>query len=248
MINNINDSRILVFGDTHGRSVWRYIVEKEGIDNLDLIIFLGDYFTSREGISVEDQEENFKRIVKFKEKYPDKVVLLRGNHDMEACKYSWSGCWPSHDSNWVKNNREYFLSNTQWCLQIGSVLFSHAGITKTWFEILTKFHPEVKEFNDINNVEPSNLFKFRPDNFSDNHGDSKTQPLTWVRPGCLYTYGFKDIKYVVGHTTTFAIHEYEPDSWMKKDGCSIWLCDALPKEYLIIDHGEFIAKEVGEFE
>ena len=46
----INDLRILIFGDIHGRSVWKDVIDKEGIDKLDLIVFLGEYFTCREGI------------------------------------------------------------------------------------------------------------------------------------------------------------------------------------------------------
>ena len=55
---SIKDLRILTFGDIHGRDVWKDVIEREGTENLDLIIFLGDYFTSREDISVEIQEEN----------------------------------------------------------------------------------------------------------------------------------------------------------------------------------------------
>ena len=55
---SIKNLRILTFGDIHGRDVWKDVIEREGIENLDLIIFLGDYFTSREDISVEIQEEN----------------------------------------------------------------------------------------------------------------------------------------------------------------------------------------------
>ena len=62
----INDLRILTFGDIHGRNVWKDVIDREGIDNLDLVVFLGDYFTSREGISVKNQEENFRNIVEFK--------------------------------------------------------------------------------------------------------------------------------------------------------------------------------------
>ena len=60
---SIKNLRILTFGDIHGRSIWKDVIDKEGIDNLDLVVFLGDYFTSREGISVKNQDENFRNIV-----------------------------------------------------------------------------------------------------------------------------------------------------------------------------------------
>ena len=46
-----------------------------------MIIFLGDYFDSRDGISIGDQQKNFDDILKFKELNTDKVKLLFGNHD-----------------------------------------------------------------------------------------------------------------------------------------------------------------------
>ena len=246
---SIKNLRILTFGDIHGRSVWKDVIDKEGIDNLDLIIFLGDYFTSREGISVKNQEENFRNIVEFKNMYPNKVVLLRGNHDMEACKYYWAECQPAHYSSWVADNKEWFLENTQWLLQIDDVVFSHAGITKRWYEDMCKKYPEITCFEDINKIEPSDMFGFRALKISDYYGESETQPCTWIRPGSLCEYGFPEIRYVVGHSTMERIVEYRKATieqydfvdWAK---CEIWCCDTLPREYLIIDHGEFIPTKI----
>lgn len=246
---SVKNLRILIFGDTHGRGVWEDVIEREGIENLDLIIFLGDYFTSREGIPVEFQEANFCRIVEFKNRYPDKVVLLRGNHDMEACKYYWAECYPSHHSIWVAENKEWFLENTQWLLQIDDVVFSHAGITQRWYEDMQKKYPEITCFEDINKIEPSEMFGFRSNKFSDYYGDTPTQPLTWVRPGCLCEYGFPEIRYVVGHSTRDSVTEYKKLLTEQHDlgdyaHCEIWVCDTLPREYLIIDHGEFKPTEI----
>ena len=246
----INDLRILTFGDIHGRGIWKDVIDREGIDNLDLIIFLGDYFSSREDIPVEVQEENFRHIVEFKNMYPDKVVLLRGNHDMEACKYYWAECYPSHHSKWVYENKEWFLENTQWVLQIDDVVFSHAGITKRWYEDMREAYPEITCFEDINKIEPSEMFGFRPCKLSDYYGESETQPCTWIRPAFLCEYGFPEIRYVVGHSTVKTITECRKAlieqygdliNWAK---CEIWLCDTLPREYLIIDHGEFIPTKI----
>ena len=247
---SIENLRILTFGDIHGRNVWKDVIDREGIDNLDLIVFLGDYFSSREDIPVDLQEENFRHIVEFKNMYPDKVVLLRGNHDMEACKYYWAECYPSHHSKWVYENKEWFLDNTQWVLQIDDVVFSHAGITKRWYEDMCETYPEITCFEDINNIEPSEMFGFRPCKLSDYYGESETQPCTWIRPAFLCEYGFPEIRYVVGHSTVKAITECRKAlieqygdliDWAK---CEIWLCDTLPREYLIIDHGEFIPTEI----
>ena len=51
--------KTLFLGDTHGRSVWKKIVEKE---NPDRVIFIGDYFDSFDIPGIE-QIHNFKEIV-----------------------------------------------------------------------------------------------------------------------------------------------------------------------------------------
>jgi predicted phosphodiesterase len=77
--------KITIIGDTHGRSKWKNIVEKE--KDADKIIFIGDYFDAKDGgYSANRQIENFKEIVEFKRNNPDKVILLIGNHDFHYLK------------------------------------------------------------------------------------------------------------------------------------------------------------------
>ena len=72
-----NKERYLVIGDIHGKTIWKDIIKKE---NPDKVIFLGDYVTTHEGISSEQQISNLKEILTYKEENSDKVILLRGNH------------------------------------------------------------------------------------------------------------------------------------------------------------------------
>ena len=178
--------RIIVFGDTHGRPHWKTIVERE---TWDLVIFLGDYFTSREGYTEDEQIANFKEIMEFKDDNPDKVILCLGNHDTQAMGYHWADCRPRFYNRWGYENRDEILQRCQWVYVIGNVVFSHAGITERWFENIQKAHPEVKTFMDINALPPSEEFGFWPCKLSDYYGDSETQPITWVRPGCLIDRG-----------------------------------------------------------
>lgn len=69
-----------MMGDTHGRVLWKDIIEKEIPDN---IVFLGDYVSTHEGISAEQQLSNLEEILTYKESNPDKVILLRGNHKIQ---------------------------------------------------------------------------------------------------------------------------------------------------------------------
>lgn len=69
--------KTLVLGDIHGRTIWKDIIEKE---NPDRVIFLGDYVSTHEGISSDQQIEELYAILDYKDNNPDKVILLRGNH------------------------------------------------------------------------------------------------------------------------------------------------------------------------
>lgn len=233
--------RIIVFGDTHGRPHWKDIVERE---TWDLVIFLGDYFTSREGYTEDEQIANFKEIMEFKDIYPDKVILCLGNHDTQAMGYHWADCRPRFYNMWGYDNRDEILKRCQWVYVIDNVVFSHAGITYRWFETIQKKFPEVKTFMDINNLPPSEYFGFTPCKLSDYYGDSETQPITWVRPGCLVERGVPGYIYVVGHSTNNKIINYkdrclsfmyddEDRNWVKND---IWLCDTMPNEYLVVEY------------
>ena len=242
--------KIIVFGDIHGRDIWKKVLD-ERIDKVDRVIFLGDYFTSREGINEYQQNLNFLEILKYKEQHPDKITLLRGNHDMEALKYEWADCYPNYNGFWVNDNAEMFLSNTQWLVQIDNIVFSHAGITQRWWTDMQKLYPQLQKFEDVNQIEPSNMFGFRTFKFSDYHGDTPTQPLTWVRPACLCENGYQDITYVVGHTTQDSIINYKDhminlygDDAIEYALCDVWVCDTLPREYLLIEDGKFIPVKI----
>lgn len=71
--------KILVLGDIHGRLIWYDIIKHE---SPDITIFLGDYITSHEGIYSEQQLANLEDILNYKENNPDKIILLRGNHEI----------------------------------------------------------------------------------------------------------------------------------------------------------------------
>src|SRR3954452_22915827 len=74
----ITNMKIVALGDTHGRTIWKHIVERETYDK---VVFIGDYFDTHEGVSVAQQKRNFKDIIECKQSDKNKVVLLFGNHD-----------------------------------------------------------------------------------------------------------------------------------------------------------------------
>lgn len=250
--------KTIVFGDIHGRSIWKDVIKVEG--DADRYVFLGDYVTSRENISEEDQIKNIKELFDWADemnKYtPGRVVLLRGNHDMEALGYSWAECHPRFRDRFLADNRDWFLDHTQWVFVENDVVYAHAGVTKTWMQ-----NVGLDKVEDINNLEPSKNFGFWACRFSDYYGDSVTQPPTWIRPWGLFGDSFGKYTYVVGHTTTDNIvftRQESLDSYlasyfdetcppdentikMIEEANDVITCDTLGKGiYLVVEDGKFI--------
>lgn len=233
--------RIVFIGDTHGRDTWKKIIEKE---TFDLIIFAGDYVSTHERISEEQQIENLKEILDYKEKNPDTVILLRGNHDLQHLGYYWAECSGLFHKvqDWMskKKVKERFLNDTQWVYVYKNIVFSHAGISKTWLNSLKL--EDKSNLNNINLLTPSEDFGFLPDSPWDYSGNSITQSCVWIRPQALIKDALEGYTQIVGHTPVAKItntKEYNKDT-------DIWLCDDLPYEYLVIDGDIIEAKYVGK--
>lgn len=224
--------KIIALGDIHGRTQWKRILEHEFFDK---VIFIGDYFDSRDEppVSARNQIKNFNEIVDLKRKQPEKVILLTGNHDYQYLPESWesySGFQKFHQ----KAIREaisgpYSEGLLQMCHVHANMLFSHAGVTKTWCE---------NNFIDTNNLEESinqlfwnDFFKFgfTPGNENSNIGDEPEQPPTWVRPESLKRDKIPGFVHIVGHTTQDRLLILN----------DIILIDTLGKsgEYLVVEDG-----------
>lgn len=125
--------KILAIGDTHGRDYWKDI--KHLIDEYDKFIFIGDYFDSFD-LKPITQLNNFNEIIKFKNQYLDKVVLLIGNHDYHyfpSITEVYSGYQPTMRFEYQKALTEAYNSGLlDVCYNDKEYLFSHAGLTKTW--------------------------------------------------------------------------------------------------------------------
>ena len=229
--------KILVLGDIHGRTIWKDIIEKE---NPDKIIFLGDYVSTHDNISAKQQLSNLEDILNYKEENSDKVVLLRGNHDIQHLGYYWAECSGYYliicQYMSESNFKERFLKLTQW-IHIDenlNTIFSHAGVSKVWMD-----NSKISDVNEINNLEPTELFGFTPDSPYDYYGDSVTQPPTWIRPTSLCKCNISGWDQVVGHTPVRK--DIVNIKKITKENRNIWLCDALElSKYLIIENETFI--------
>lgn len=232
--------KTIVISDIHGNGLWKDIVEKE---NFDKVVFLADYFDSHDNISAAVQIHNFNEIIYFKEQYPDKVILLFGNHDFHyrrGAKNHYSGYNEIHafDIQEVLHNamdKEYL----QMCHIDGYNLFVHAGITRTWlsnqvgYDQLHKDGKILEEFvNDLFKYK-SDVFEFTSGDHFNPYGDEICQTPIWIRPGSLRKDRIDGFIQIVGHTIQ--------DKLILTPEKGIILCDTLNSsgEYLIIEDGKF---------
>lgn len=232
----LTKKRIVVLGDIHGNTVWKDIIAKEQPDQ---VIFLGDYVSTHENVSDEEQVENLKEILRYKDELPE-TILLRGNHDLQHLGYYWAECSGYFPGVAMEMSRlkDEFLAKTQWIYVMGNILFSHAGISKVWLE------ENFLTLDDINMLGPTELFGFTSSNPSDQFGDSPEQPPTWIRPMALMKVMIPDYIQVVGHTPVEHCFNVKDEVDIPYD---LWLCDALDQgEYLLIENGLITVQNINE--
>lgn len=228
--------KIVAVGDTHGRSKWKEIIDKE--KDFDKFIFIGDYFDAKDGgYSANRQIENFKEIVEFKRSNPDKVVMLLGNHDFhyltnaneEYSSFQWS---------YRKDINEVLQPIVdegliQMCYQDGKYFFSHAGITKTWCNN-SGVDLDGNIQDEINKLFKTDISKFRftmGDNGSYG-GNDITQPPIWVRPQSLVKDMVDNVICIVGHTQVREL------TYMKEENLILIDCLGTSDDYLVIENDE----------
>lgn len=136
----MKNPKVLIIPDVHGRTFWKEAINKYPIEQYpDLnIVFLGDYldpYVDYDGISQEQAFDNFKEILKYKDK-DNRITLLIGNHDwhyfvnLDTCRL---------DFKREKEIKELFIDNLNkfhvtYEIELDGCkyLFSHAGITQGW--------------------------------------------------------------------------------------------------------------------
>ncbi|HEY2582106.1 MAG TPA: metallophosphoesterase [Mucilaginibacter sp.] len=137
----------IVLGDLYGRNCWREI----DIKRYDKMVFLGDYVDSFT-LSNDIIYENIDDIINLKKESPDEVVLLIGNHDAQYMyfpNYQCSGfraAMRSELTSLFNDNKDLF----QIAYQRGNCLFTHAGITNSWYREFFRIPilEEIKETED----------------------------------------------------------------------------------------------------
>jgi predicted phosphodiesterase len=229
--------KVLVLADIHGRSSWEDIIKDE---NPDLTIFLGDYVSSHGENTVDEQITAATKILDYKQKNSDKVIMLRGNHDMQHVYpniFKMTG-FNKQVAEFMSEIKDDFMKYTQWCYidDENKIIYSHAGVSTEWMN-----YYNISDIHDINSLEPS-YFDFTPgDNIYDCTGDSITQSPIWIRPLSLCKCCVPDYTQIVGHTPIAKILNIR--TTIKSCPNDIWLCDTQLKQYMIIDNNEIKIKD-----
>ena len=246
----------LILGDMHGLiNIYEAIYH---IEKPDEVICLGDYVDSFD-VPVEEQEDAVHRLVKMKENHKnDKFTILLGNHDFH---YLYGAPQIERYSGFSMSTylwaEDYFTDLIEdqkiqivYVDEINKTVYSHAGISNTWFNDW-KF----TSLNDINsilteevggNLEP---LRFKFGEHYNPYGDTIWNGCLWIRPKSLSTDMFKENgitwRQIVGHTPGYHIKS------MLNDG--LMICDAIGKytsEYLVqyLDvTGEVILEEIKSY-
>lgn len=205
-------------GDIHGSDVWKKI----NPEKYDKVIFVGDYVDSffLPDITILN---NLKDIFKLKQDYPDKVVLLIGNHDLHYMfSYKDFGC-SGYREGMYNDLHDLFNEHADLLQAAYEVdnedaryVWTHAGIHSGWY--YQKFLPTFKgtEIEHLNVAEQINIEfeKRNPTLFNVGHmrgGYSDVGGPFWVDKSMLSKKPLKYIHQIVGHTRLSKITQVDLD-------------------------------------
>lgn len=240
----------IVLGDMHGnfKNV-QDIYEKE---NPDMVILLGDYCDSFVHKAPEISASYRKMRLLQKKHGKDSFITLLGNHDWHYITFGerYSGysqhTWNAmHDT--LDQDIEAGLLPVVYIDDVNKVIYSHAGLTKTWMKEWNI--PELKYVNECNDMG----LNFANVSF-DMYGDSKWQGPLWVRPGALLSdfYGDGQWTQIVGHTRTnngkpIVANIKGQNAWNNPDEACLFVIDTIPFMYIretLDDDGKLIKREL----
>lgn len=225
--------KILVIGDIHGRTIWEKIVDKH-FNEVDKIIFLADYFDSRDGYKSKEIVENFRKIMLLRKQNPNKVVTLLGNHDLFQYCFGNNACSGYRDEIYFKLQQGKELEDLikdktlRIAYQYENFLFTHAGVSKTFYNKLEFKEDSVADTLNMYLDNKPNVFRFSELDYRSMVGEHIAQSPIWIRPYSLSRDKLEGYIHVVGHT-----HVENIDDTSYED---VVLCDSLGnRNYLIID-------------
>jgi len=214
-------NKIVIIGDIHGHNSWKELIKLN--PDATEFVFLGDYFDSF-SVSHVEQIHNYKEIIAWKESTDVKVTMLIGNHDfhyMSECggRYGGYNSWHAPEiGELLRETKEHL----QAAYQVDKFLFTHAGVSKEWYEANFPEDGDIAEqINDLWSYDKRSFNHSGMEMYGNYDGEG---PM-WIRPEALKRNQLNDtIVQVVGHTHK---HQIEFDE-------NHYFVDTLPYEYLVI--------------
>ena len=141
--------RTLSIGDPHGLRVVDIIVNQ--LPNYDKIIVVGDYVDSFNVDNITIQS-NLYDLIELKKRNIDKIILLWGNHDIQYYfGYDRHGC-SGYRPDMKESLYELFKTNKnlfQLAYQIDNYLWTHAGISKGWYNNSFSKYLKIANIEDL---------------------------------------------------------------------------------------------------
>lgn len=188
--------KIISVADTHGDRTPLKIA-KSKINDCDKVIFLGDYVDSYDS-DWTVQEKVLSDILSFKKEYPDKVILLFGNHDFS---YISDPNVSGHQHKYHCRINNFFIENFNFFDVIykqDNWVFSHAGVSETWLS--RNFDNKLDNINPYFHKREWGMMYCAFDHLSFNpYGDSPIEGPLWIRPAALNNSSIS-FNQCVGHT------------------------------------------------
>jgi len=205
--------KLIIIGDIHGESSFQealnYYPErndiKDDFSDIDLVIFMGDYVDSSyiDNISMKN---NLIKIINLKKKYPDKVVLLIGNHDLQYMSISNNHPCSGYRSEMQYDFYEIFNNNKnlfQVAFQLETssddkYIFTHAGIHRGFYNQYIKEHFNGNLADTLNMLYPNykplyNVSFYRG-------GRDKMGGIFWADFIETYKKPLENYHQIIGHT------------------------------------------------
>lgn len=144
-----DDMKIGSIGDIHSKEIWQSIIASN--PHIEKWIFMGDYVDDYPPTTDAEILQNLYEIIRFKKLYPDKVVLLTGNHESSYIDIRLR-CSGFRESMFPILNQTLQIEKDlfQYAFQIKNYIWTHAGINKSWYEKFVKAYQNLNyPFDDL---------------------------------------------------------------------------------------------------
>jgi len=225
-------------GDTHGAAVAAAV--NGIIESHDKFIFIGDYVDS----FVFDNStviKNLLDIIDLKIKYPDKIILLWGNHDVHYLlgKYYSSGHRPEmkNELNRIYSSHEDLFRMSY---QLNDFLWTHAGVNSLWLQNRFRFPGSDDKETTISEVLNQAFTARYPPLFDVGFargGSHETGGPFWSDKSELRAYSVNGFNQITGHNRVKNIEV------LKSDDHEVIMIDHLGN-YETIDESLFYYREI----